>query len=81
MVSNTYRKEKNGIERYNEDDSFYLNEKNFSFVTNKKGELIEVSDLFCKKLGCVKDDILGLTLEDTGLLTEESRKKMMYRNV
>ena len=64
-----------------EDDSLYLADHNLSFVTNKKGELIEVSDLFCKKLGCVKDDILGLALEDTGLLTEESRKKMMYRNV
>ena len=64
-----------------EDDSIYLADQNLSFVTNKKGELIEVSDLFCKKLGCVKDDILGLALEDIGLLTEESRKKILYRNV
>ncbi len=64
-----------------EDDSLYLADQNLSFVTNKKGELIEISDLFCKKVGCVREDILGVSLEDIGLLTEESRKKVMYRNV
>ena len=60
-----------------EDDSLYLADQNLSFVTNKKGELIEISDLFCKKVGCVREDILGVSLDDTGLLTEESRKKVM----
>jgi len=64
-----------------ENDSRYLGDQSLSFVTNKKGELLEASDLFCKKVGCVRDDILGLALEDAGILTEESCKKVMYRNV
>ena len=63
MASNSYKKEDS------ENDTFYLNHHNPIFVINKKGKLIDANDAFCQKLGCTKDDLLGLTLEETGLLT------------
>jgi len=54
-------------------------DKDLHFVVNKKGELIKVSDLLCKKVGCAQEDILGMTLEDTKLLTKEGRKSIMLR--
>ena len=64
-----------------EDRPRHLADQNISFIINRKGELLEASDLFCKKVGCKKKDLLGLGLEDIELLTEDSRKKVMYRNV
>ena len=64
-----------------ENDSFHENSHTPSFVIDKKGRLLDVNNAFCQKLGCNKDEVLGLKLKDTGLLTEESRKKMMWMHV
>ena len=75
MVSSSYKEEDN------ENDSFYMDNNIPAFITNRKGEIVDANDVFCQKIKCVKDEILGLTIEDTGLLTEESSKNAMYQHV
>ncbi|MCJ7698173.1 MAG: PAS domain S-box protein, partial [Thermoplasmata archaeon] len=80
MTDETYTN--NGLEREKRtNDGFSFNMSTLQFITNKKGEIIDVSDAFCQKVGFLKEELLGVALEDTGLLTEESRKKILYRNV
>ena len=38
--------------------SFYLGSDEPVFITNRKGELIDVNDAFCEKLGLSKNEIL-----------------------
>jgi PAS domain S-box-containing protein len=62
-------------------DAFSYHLSNLQFIINKKGEIIDISDAFCSRVGRQKEDLIGMSLEDTGLLTEESRKTFMVRNV
>ena len=76
MTNSSYkRKDSSGGENFNQNDLVDFNDRSLSFVTNNNGELIDASDAFCQRLGCKKDEILGSTLGDAGLLTEESHKK------
>ena len=50
--------------------SFYLNSDKPVFITNKNGELVSVNNVFCEKLGCIKKEILGMPLEDTGFFVQ-----------
>jgi len=81
MGSDSSEQKDNQREGTTDQSDFHLDNQSLSFITNRKGQLTQVSDIFCQQLGCTKKEILGLTLEDTGLLTEESRKKIMYRHV
>jgi PAS domain S-box-containing protein len=80
MTDETYTNNGFGREKRT-NDGFSFNMSALHFITNKKGEIIDVSDAFCQKIGFLKEELLGVALEDTGLLTEESRKKILYRNV
>jgi len=65
----------------NRNDSF-LNDNNVpSFVTNKKGKVTDVNDVFCLKVGCNKEEILNFMLKDIDFLTEQSKRKMRWRKI
>ena len=74
-TNNGFRREK----RTNDGVSFDMSA--LQFITNMEGEIIDISDAFCQRMGFLKEELLGVTWEDTGLLTEESRKKILFRNV
>ncbi len=80
MTDETYTNNGFGREKRT-NDGFSFNISTLHFITNKKGEFIDVSDAFCQKVGFLKEELLGVAWEDTGLLTEESRKKILFRNV
>ena len=80
MTNKTHINNSSGREKQI-NDTFTYHMNNLQFITNKKGEIIDVSDAFCQRVGRPKEELLGVALEDTGLLTEESRKKILYRNI
>jgi PAS domain S-box-containing protein len=61
--------------------SFYLDSDEPVFIVNKKGELVDVNDVFCKKIGFNKKDIVGTAFQESVFLTQDSRKQMMYRQI
>jgi len=82
MVDSSKRKEESGLKHPDEKTySFYLTSRNPAFITNKKGELIDVNESFSKKLGFTKEEIVGVSLQEASFLTEEARKQAMYRHI
>ena len=61
--------------------SMYLDSDEPVFILNKKGELINVNDAFCKKLGLLKKDILGSNLQESSFLTQGSQRQVSYRQI
>ena len=59
--------------------SNHLNSDKPVFITNKKGEIIEVNDAFCNTLGIKRSDIIGNILQESNILTSDSQKKAMHR--
>ncbi len=71
-------KGEDSMERYN---SFNIDSHDPVFVINRKGELIDVNEAFCEELGVSRGEILGINIGEASFLTDESRKKAMYRHV
>ena len=61
--------------------SMLMNSSNPVFVINRKGKFADVNDTFCKKIGIKKHEVLGTPVGDAKFLTEDSRKKVMFRHV
>ncbi|RLF32958.1 MAG: hypothetical protein DRN08_06045, partial [Thermoplasmata archaeon] len=80
MRKNNHHNNVNVIDTDDEYNTF-LNSRKPVFITNKRGEFIDVNEAFCKQIGYAKDELLGLPLEETFFLTEDARKTVMYRNV
>ena len=80
MLNNSEKnKKENGTEE--EFLTMYLSGKTPVFVVNKKGEITEANNAFCKKLGVKTNDILGRNLADVNFLTEDAKKQTRYRHV
>jgi len=80
MTDDSFQKNYSGNDSWNQ-DSPSNNTNALHFIVNKKGELIDISDALCQVIGRKKEDLLGEPFEETRILTEESRKNMMYRNI
>ena len=61
--------------------SLYLNTIDPVFIINRKGEFTDVNNAFCQKIGRSEEEILGMRIGEASFLTEEARKKAMYRHV
>ncbi len=65
----------------NRDDSFCNDNNVPSFNIDKKGKIIDINNAFCQELGCNKEEVLGLFLKDIDFITEQSRKKIRWRQI
>ena len=80
MADDSFKRKYSGSDSENQDLPSY-DTNALRFIVNKKGGLIDISDAFCQLIGRKKEELLGEPFEETGILTEESRKKMIYRNI
>ena len=61
--------------------SVYLKSGRPVFIVNRKGNITDVNDAFCKKIGIKSDDIVGRNIENVSFLTDEARKNARLRHV